>query len=52
VSSRNILLGEHLLAANWNENPTPFVWHKHADHIRERLADYCNTINQNISAST
>ena len=33
-------------AAAWNENPTPFVWHKTADQILERLADYCTTINQ------
>jgi len=31
---------------NWNENPTPFVWHKTADQILERLADYCTAINQ------
>jgi transposase len=30
----------------WNENPRPFVWHKTADQILERLAGYCNTINQ------
>ena len=28
-------------AAHWNENPTPFVWHKTADQILERLAGYC-----------
>ena len=39
-------------AANWNDNPTPFVWHKTADQILERLAGYCTAINQNISAST
>jgi phage regulator Rha-like protein len=32
-------------AANWNENPTRFVWHKTADQILERLADYCAAIN-------
>lgn len=38
--------------AAWNDNPTPFVWHKTADQILERLAGYCNTINENLSAST
>ncbi len=33
-------------AAAWNQNPTPFVWHKTADQILERLAGYCNAINQ------
>ena len=31
---------------NWNKNPTPFVWHKSAEEILERLADYCAAINQ------
>jgi hypothetical protein len=29
----------------WNENPKPFVWHKSAEQILERLAGYCATIN-------
>jgi transposase len=33
----------------WNENPTPFVWHKTAEQILERLAGYCAAINQNAS---
>jgi transposase len=33
-------------AAAWNDNPKPFVWHKTAEEILERLADYCTTINQ------
>ena len=39
-------------ATAWNENPTPFVWHKTADQILERLAGYCTTINQNLSGSS
>jgi transposase len=35
-------------AAAWNENPTPFVWHKTAEQILERLAGYCTAINQDI----
>ena len=34
----------------WNEDPTPFVWHKSAEQILERLADYCATINQGANA--
>jgi transposase len=30
----------------WNENPRPFVWHKTAEQILERLAGYCTTINE------
>jgi transposase/transcriptional regulator with XRE-family HTH domain len=30
----------------WNENPTPFVWHKTAEQILERLAGYCAALNQ------
>ncbi|HMK98870.1 MAG TPA: IS630 family transposase [Acidimicrobiales bacterium] len=37
-------------ALHWNENPTPFVWHKTAEQILERLASYCAAINQGASA--
>ena len=30
--------------------PTPFVWHKSAEQILERLAGYCATINQDATA--
>jgi transposase len=29
----------------WNENPKPFVWHKTAEQILERLASYCSALN-------
>jgi transposase len=29
-------------ANTWNENPTPFVWHKTAEQILERLAAWCH----------
>jgi hypothetical protein len=29
----------------WNENPKPFVWHKTAEQILERLAGYCTALN-------
>jgi transposase len=31
-------------AAAWNDNPKPFVWHKTADEILERLAGYCTAV--------
>ena len=37
---------------NWNDNPKPFVWHKTAHQILERLAGYCTAITTNASAST
>jgi transposase len=36
-------------AAGWNENPTPFVWHKTAEQILERLASYCTAINESAA---
>ncbi len=33
---------------NWNANPTPFVWHKTAEQILERLAGYCAAIKPRI----
>jgi transposase len=31
--------------ATWNEDPKPFVWHKTAEEILERLAGYCSAVN-------
>ena len=41
-------------AETWNENPTPFTWHKSADDIQQRLAGYCAAVNTtgNGSASS
>lgn len=36
--------------AGWNENPVPFVWHKTAEEILERLADYCAAVNEATGA--
>jgi len=33
-------------SAAWNEDPKPFVWHKTAEQILERLAGYCTAINE------
>ena len=30
--------------ATWNDDPTPFVWHKTADEILDTLASYCARI--------
>jgi len=38
--------------ANWNEDPKPFVWHKTAAEILERLAGYCSAVTENMSASS
>ncbi len=37
-------------ADNWNEDPTPFVWHKTAEQILERLAGYCAAVMQDATA--
>jgi transposase len=34
----------------WNEDPKPFVWHKTAEQIFERLAGYCADINRGAGA--
>jgi len=31
---------------HWNTDPKPFVWHKTADQILQRLAGYCRAINK------
>ncbi len=36
--------------ANWNENPTPYVWHKTAEQILERIASYCAAVNEATGA--
>lgn len=38
----------------WNDNPTPFVWHRTADEILDRLARYCAAVlgTEYISEST
>ncbi len=37
-------------APTWNENPKPFVWHKTAEEILERLAGYCSAVNHDVNA--
>lgn len=39
---------------HWNNNPKPFIWHKTADQILDRLARYCGTLTatEYIDAST
>ena len=35
---------------HWNENPTPFTWHKTAEQILERLAGYCTAVTTDTTA--
>jgi len=40
-------------AAIWNEDPTPFVWHKSAEQILDRLAGNCTVVTtEKIGASS
>jgi len=34
----------HDWVKTWNQNPTPFIWHKTAEQILERLAAYCTQL--------
>ena len=36
---------------SWNEDPKPFIWHKTADQILERLAGYFTAIQPPNSSS-
>ncbi len=37
----------------WNEDPNPFVWHKTADEILERLGRFCAELtNTELSTET
>jgi transposase len=33
---------------NWNKDPKPFVWHKTADQILERIVGYCEAITTDV----
>ncbi len=43
-SVRELVASIRTWIANWNDNPTPFVWHKTADEILDSLATYCARI--------
>jgi transposase len=52
-SAKELAADTEAWAATWNENPKPFVWHKTAEQILERLAGYCTAVTtDNISASS
>ena len=36
----------------WNQDPKPFVWHKTADQILERLAGYCTATPNKLDNET
>ena len=44
-SVRELVASIRTWITNWNDNPTPFVWHKTADEILDSLAAYCQRIN-------
>src|SRR6266540_4137374 len=44
-SVRDLVASIRTWITNWNDNPTPFVWHKTADEILDSLAAYCQRIN-------
>lgn len=43
-SARELTASIRTWIANWNDDPTPFVWHKTADEILDSLANYCQRI--------
>jgi len=43
-SVRDLVASIRTWIANWNEHPTPYVWHKTADEILTSLAGYCQRI--------
>ena len=43
-SVRDLVASIRTWITNWNENPTPYIWHKTADEILTSLADYCQRI--------
>jgi transposase len=49
-SAKELAAGIRDWVKAWNENPTPFVWHKSAEEILERLAGYCAAINKSAEA--
>jgi len=43
-SVRDLIASIRTWTTNWNDNPTPFIWHKTADQILDTLASYINRI--------
>jgi transposase len=43
-SVRELVASIRTWITNWNDDPTPFVWHKTADEILNSLAAYCQRI--------
>jgi transposase len=43
-SVRELVASIRTWITNWNDDPRPFVWHKTADEILDRLAAYCQRI--------
>jgi transposase len=43
-SVKDLVASIHTWITNWNDNPTPYVWHKTSDEILNSLAAYCHRI--------
>ena len=43
-SVRDLVASIRTWIERWNDNPSPFVWHKTADEIHTNLAAYCTRI--------
>jgi transposase len=42
---RDLVASIRTWITNWNDEPTPFTWHKSADEILDSIAAYCQRIN-------
>jgi transposase len=50
-SAKELAADINTCVQTWNENPKPFVWHKTAEQILERLAGYCTAINNDATTT-
>jgi transposase len=48
-SAKELAADINAWVTTWNADPKPFVWHKTAEQILERLAGYCNAINHDVT---
>jgi transposase len=44
-SVRDLVASIRTWITNWNDDPKPYIWHKTADQILDRPANYCQRIN-------
>jgi transposase len=43
-STKELEVAIRVWAGSWNDDPKPFIWHKTADEILDKLAAYCHRI--------